>query len=193
MMSAISGKTADFSAQSHRRDGNKGRQLPFSCTNIIGSTLRESKLLPPLTCGQPSAGRGPRYQRRAIDDSLFRRARERTIRTRPSTVSPRNFVFTLSFLTSGPDISQRPSTEGPSPEGIIDGSALIPRESKLLPPLTRGLPSAGRRPIFQRRAIGGTVTKRAYDGKAAKNVSAESVRWEGSEERISGERTMGRQ
>jgi hypothetical protein len=72
------------------------------------------------------------YQRRAYvrwEGSEERISGERTIRTRPSTVSPRNFVFLLCFLTGGPDISQRPSTEGPSPEGITDGSALIPRSS----------------------------------------------------------------
>jgi hypothetical protein len=48
---------------------------------------------------------------------LLRRAKERTIRTRPSTASPRNFFFFLSFLTGDPDISLWPSTEGPSREG----------------------------------------------------------------------------
>jgi hypothetical protein len=43
------------------------------------------------------------------------------------------------------------------------------------------------------RAESRTYQRRAYDGKVAKNVSVESVRWEGREERISGERTMGRQ
>ena len=66
----ISGKTAEVSAQSHRRDGREGRPLPFSCTSTISSTLRESKLLPPFTRGQRSAERRPRYQRRAIGGTV---------------------------------------------------------------------------------------------------------------------------
>ena len=42
----------------------------------------------------------------------LRRAKERSIRTRPSTVSPRNFVFWFSFLAVGAGISLRPWTEG---------------------------------------------------------------------------------
>ena len=57
-----------------------------------------------------------------------------SIRTRPSTVSPRNFVFWFPFLTGDPDIRLRPSTEGPSREGpsryhrwlCADISAVLP-------------------------------------------------------------------
>jgi hypothetical protein len=42
----------------------------------------------------------------------LRRAKERIIRTRPSTVSPRNFVFWFSFLAGGAGTSLRPWTEG---------------------------------------------------------------------------------
>jgi hypothetical protein len=42
----------------------------------------------------------------------LRRAKERSIRTRPSTASPRNFFFLLSFLTGDPDISQAGACSG---------------------------------------------------------------------------------
>ena len=48
------------------------RCLPIHHT-LSADTLRESKLLPPFTRGQPSAGRGPRYQRRAIGDTFWTR------------------------------------------------------------------------------------------------------------------------
>ncbi len=68
--SAISGKKVDLSVLSHRRDGSEGRPLPFSCTSTISCTLRESKLLPPFTRGQPSAGRRSIYQSRALDGTV---------------------------------------------------------------------------------------------------------------------------
>ena len=42
----------------------------------------------------------------------LRRAKERSIRTRSLTVSPRNFVFWFSFLAGGAGTSLRPWTEG---------------------------------------------------------------------------------
>jgi hypothetical protein len=42
----------------------------------------------------------------------LRRAKERSIRTRPSMVSPRNFVFWFSFLAGGAGTSLLPWTEG---------------------------------------------------------------------------------
>ncbi len=68
--SAISGKKVDLSVLSPRRDGSEGRPLPFSCTSTISCTLRESKLLPPFTRGQPSAGRRSIYQCRALDGTV---------------------------------------------------------------------------------------------------------------------------
>ncbi len=68
--SAISGKKVDLSVLSHPRDGSEGRPLPFSCTSTISCTLRESKLLPPFTRGQPSAGRRSIYQCRALDGTV---------------------------------------------------------------------------------------------------------------------------
>ena len=42
----------------------------------------------------------------------LRRAKERSIRTRPSTVSPRNFVFWFYFSAGSAGISLWPWTEG---------------------------------------------------------------------------------
>jgi hypothetical protein len=42
----------------------------------------------------------------------LRWAKERSIRTWPSTVCPRNFVFWFSFLAGGAGTSLRPWTEG---------------------------------------------------------------------------------
>jgi hypothetical protein len=98
---------------------------------LSADTLRESKLLPPFTRGQPSAARGPRYQRRAIGDTLS---------TRPVLVDGR------------PQFPSLPSHRTLSADTL--------RESKLLPPFTRGQPSAGRGPRYQRRAIGDTFWTR---------------------------------
>ena len=105
---------------------------------LSADTLRESKLLPPFTRGQPSAARGPRYQRRAIGDTLS---------TRPFLVDGRPL---LPSLPSHPTLS-----------------ADTLRESKLLPPFTRGQPSAARGPRYQRRAIGDTLSTRPFlvDGR----------------------------
>ena len=61
--------------------------LPSHRTLSAG-ILRESKLLPPFTRGQPSAGRGPRYQRRAIGDTFW---------TRPFLVDGRPLLPSLAF------------------------------------------------------------------------------------------------
>ena len=105
----------------------------------------------------------------------LRRAKERTIRTRPSTASPRNFFFLLSFLTGDPDISLWPSTEGPSREGPSKYHRWLCADISAVLPL-----------MAEPRVNGGSN----FDSL---KVSAESVRWEGSEVRINGERTMGRQ
>ena len=105
----------------------------------------------------------------------LRRAKERTIRTRPSTASPRNFFFFLSFLTGDPDISLWPSTEGPSREGPSKYHRLLCADISAVLPL-----------MAEPRVNGGSN----FDSL---KVSAKSVRWEGSEVCISGERTMGRQ
>ena len=164
------------------------RCLPIHHT-LSADTLRESKLLPPFTRGQPSAGRGPRYQRRAIGDTFW---------TRPVLVNGRPL---LPSLPSHPTLSadtlreskllppftrgQPSAARGPRYQRraigdtfwtrpvLVDGSPLLPslpshptlsadtlRESKLLPPFTRGQPSAGRGPRYQRRAIGDTFWTR---------------------------------
>ena len=135
------------------------RCLPIHHT-LSADTLRESKLLPPFTRGQPSAGRGPRYQRRAIGDTFW---------TRRVLVDGRPLLPSLpSHRTLYADtLSTRPF--------LVDGRPLLPslpshrtlsagtlRESKLLPPFTRGQPSAGRGPRYQRRAIGDTFWTRPF-------------------------------
>ena len=105
----------------------------------------------------------------------LRRAKERTIRTRPSTASPRNFFFLLSFLTGDPDISLWPSTEGLSREGSSKYHRWLCADISAVLPL-----------MAEPRVNGGSN----FDSL---KVSAESVRWEGNEVRINGERTMGRQ
>jgi hypothetical protein len=80
----------------------------------------------------------------------LRRAKERTIRTRPSTASPRNLVFWFAFLAVDAGTSLRSWTEPHRcyQRGGTGGEGLYC--------------SAGRGPRYQRRAIGDTFWTRPF-------------------------------